>query len=275
MMSQSADPSARFEEVVHVTQQTPHPTSPDDSSSLSQPEPEISASVLVPDGVVGHGVSEGEIEPSGESLGTLPGKLPSALPSELQHKPQSGQLIVLTGPSGVGKGTLVKQLRVRYPQLHLSISATTRSPRTGEVEGQDYYFLDRASFEEKIAAGEFVEWAEFAGNYYGTPQASIQTQLDQGLTVLLEIELEGARQVRSLFPQARSIFILPPSFATLEERLRSRGRDPEAAIVRRLARAKEEISAAAEFDVQIVNDDLETALHELEVFLFSQPHTTA
>lgn len=176
----------------------------------------------------------------------------------------AGKLVVLTGPSGVGKGTLVRKLIQRHPELYLSISATTRSPRDGEIDGQDYYFLDRAEFEAKIAAGDLLEWAEFAGNYYGTPKTAIRDQLDRGESVLLEIELEGARQVRQLFDQAISVFILPPSIDELEHRLRTRARDTDEAIVKRLARAEIEIAAASEFDIQIVNDDLETALVHLE-----------
>jgi guanylate kinase len=176
----------------------------------------------------------------------------------------AGKLVVLTGPSGVGKGTLVRKLIQRHPELYLSISATTRSPRDGEIDGQDYYFLDRVEFEAKIAAGDLLEWAEFAGNYYGTPKTAIRDQLDRGESVLLEIELEGARQVRQLFDQAISVFILPPSIDELEHRLRTRARDTDEAIVKRLARAEIEIAAASEFDIQIVNDDLETALVHLE-----------
>lgn len=176
----------------------------------------------------------------------------------------AGKLVVLTGPSGVGKGTLVRKLLQRHPELYLSISATTRSPRDGEIDGEDYYFLDRAEFEAKIAAGDLLEWAEFAGNYYGTPKTAISDQLDRGESVLLEIELEGARQVRQLFDRAISVFILPPSIDELEHRLRSRARDTDEAIVKRLARAEIEIDAASEFDIKIVNDDLETALVHLE-----------
>jgi guanylate kinase len=176
----------------------------------------------------------------------------------------AGKLVVLTGPSGVGKGTLVRKLLQRHPKLYLSISATTRSPRDGEIDGQDYYFLDRAEFEAKIAAGDLLEWAEFAGNYYGTPKTVISDQLDRGESVLLEIELEGARQVRQLFDRTISVFILPPSIDELEHRLRSRARDTDEAIVKRLARAEVEIDAASEFDIKIVNDDLETALVHLE-----------
>ncbi len=176
----------------------------------------------------------------------------------------TGTLIVLTGPSGVGKGTLLKALLATHPELYLSVSATTRSPRTGEVDGVDYKFYPRDSFETAIQAGEFLEWAEFAGNYYGTPISSLKEQLDRGRSAILEIELAGARQVAKIFPTALRVFILPPSLTELEQRIRDRNTDPEDAIVRRLEQARVEIAAADEFDRQIVNDDFQTALDELE-----------
>ena len=178
--------------------------------------------------------------------------------------PRTGRLIVFTGPSGVGKGTLLKALRDRYPNLKLSISATTRQPRPGEVDGKDYYFVSREQFQTMVENGDLLEWAEFAGNFYGTPKTAVQQHLDEGEWIILEIELEGARQVRHTFPQALQLFVLPPSLDELEQRIRQRGKDSEEAIVRRMARAQVEIDAAPEFDVQIVNDDLETALQQLE-----------
>jgi guanylate kinase len=180
----------------------------------------------------------------------------------------AGKLIVLTGPSGVGKGTLVKELLSRYPDIYLSVSATTRSPRPGEINGQHYYFVSLVEFEEMITAGEFLEWAEFAGNCYGTPKKQVQNRINEGKLVLLEIEVEGARQIRDSFPDALRIFILPPSSAELENRLRGRGQDSEDAIASRLKRAQEEIEAAHEFDFQVINDDLEEALKKLEKLLF-------
>ncbi len=176
----------------------------------------------------------------------------------------SGKLIVLTGPSGVGKGTLLKALLIRHPELYLSISATTRLPREGEVHGVHYYFYPRDRFESMIAAGELLEWAEFAGNYYGTPIAPVRDAVDLGRSVILEIELAGARQVARIFPHALRIFILPPDFATLETRIRDRGTDAPDAILRRLEQAQIEIAAQDEFDDRIINDDLQTALNELE-----------
>lgn len=181
-----------------------------------------------------------------------------------------GKLIVLTGPSGVGKGTLMRLLLSRHPELNYSISATTRPPRPGEVDGKDYYFISRSKFQDLIEEGEFLEWAEFASNLYGTPRKPVIELLESGKSVLLEIELEGARQIRTQFPEVLSIFILPPNFNELEKRIRGRKKDSEAAISRRLKRAKEEIDSAAEFDIQIVNDDLETAVHEIEMAMFSE-----
>lgn len=174
------------------------------------------------------------------------------------------RLTVITGPSGVGKGTLVGQLLRRHPQIWLSVSATTRAPREGEVEGESYFFLSRERFEQQVAAGGFLEWAEFAGNLYGTPRAPVETQLAAGRPVLLEIELEGARQVRQSFPAGFQLFIEPPSFEELERRIRGRGTDSDAAIARRLERARVELAAAPEFDAVLVNGDLNTALVELE-----------
>jgi guanylate kinase len=176
----------------------------------------------------------------------------------------AGRLLLLTGPSGVGKGTLVARLLARHPQLWLSVSATTREPRAGEVEGQHYFFLERGAFERQVAAGGFLEWAEFAGHLYGTPRAAVRERLAAGRTVLLEIELEGARQVRRSYPAGFQVLLRPPSFAELERRIRSRGSDSESAILRRLERAQEELQAEAEFDAVVVNDDLERALAELE-----------
>ncbi|RCJ17258.1 guanylate kinase [Nostoc sp. ATCC 43529] len=185
-----------------------------------------------------------------------------------KESPKLGRLIVLTGPSGVGKGTLMRSLLQRHPELYYSVSVTTRSPRPGEIDGKSYYFISRSKFEQLIAEGEFLEWAEFAGNYYGTPREAVLNQINSGKLVVLEIELEGARQIRASFPSALSIFVLPPSFEELERRIRSRNQDSEEAIGRRLQRAQEEIKAADEFDIQIVNDDFKTALNDIEAALF-------
>ncbi|MBM5799151.1 MAG: guanylate kinase [Cyanobacteria bacterium M_surface_9_m1_291] len=181
--------------------------------------------------------------------------------------PTPGRLTVITGPSGVGKGTLVSRLLQRHPQIVLSISATTRTPRPGESDGVQYYFLSREAFEQRVAAGGFLEWAEFAGNLYGTPREPVETQLKAGRPVLLEIELEGARQVRQSFPDGVQLFIKPPSLAELEARIRGRGSDSDEAIARRLERARIELAAEGEFDAALVNDQLDTALAQLEALM--------
>ncbi|MGD1805038.1 guanylate kinase [Dapis sp. BLCC M126] len=182
---------------------------------------------------------------------------------------QTGKLIVLTGPSGVGKGTLLSSLLQRHPELVLSVSATTRSPRAGEVEGKSYFFVDRDKFQKMIETEELLEWAEYASNFYGTPSIPVIKNIKQGKSVVLEIELQGARQIQQTFPNALRIFILPPSTAELEKRLRGRGQDSQEAIAKRLKRATEELEAAAEFDIQLVNDNLEDALQNLEAILFN------
>jgi guanylate kinase len=184
-----------------------------------------------------------------------------------------GKLIVITGPSGVGKGTLVKLLLQKYPELSLSISATTRQPRIGEIEGKDYYFLSVEEFKTMIDQGAFLEWAQYALNYYGTPRHQVETQIQAGKNIILEIEVVGANLIKQNFPDALRIFILPPSVEELEKRLRGRGNDPEEAILKRLNRAKEELAVSDEFDLKIVNDDLEIALQNLEKAIFS-PTTT-
>lgn len=185
----------------------------------------------------------------------------------------SGRVVVFTGPSGVGKGTLLRAVLADHPEVYLSISATTRSPRAGEIEGRHYYFLEYDAFQDLVEQGDLLEWAEFAGNCYGTPRQPVQEQVDQGKLVILEIELEGARQVRKSFPEAQQIFVLPPSIEELESRIRARGQDEEAAIQKRLAKASIEIDAADEFDLQIVNDNLKDAIQQLKHALFSSAPT--
>ena len=188
--------------------------------------------------------------------------------SSLLETHADGQLIVLAGPSGVGKGTLLRRLLQDRPELGVSVSATTRQPRSGEIDGKHYHFVSRDHFSEMVEAGELLEWAEFAGNCYGTPKAPIEAAIKKGQSVILEIELLGARQIRQNFPAAKQIFVRPPDEAALEKRIRSRGQDSEEAIAKRLAQAKVELAAADEFDWIIINDDLEQAVAQLESAIF-------
>ncbi len=187
-----------------------------------------------------------------------------------QDKPEdpgSGSLFTLTGPSGVGKGTLLRRLLDHHPDLHYSISVTTRDPRPGEVDGINYYFYSRDDFLALRAGDGLLEWAEYANHFYGTPLKPVQDKLEQGFDVLLEIELEGARQVAKLWPEAIRIFVQPPSMEELERRLRERGSESETSIQRRLTKAQAEMAAIDEFDHVIVNDDVEAALAQLEQIL--------
>ena len=163
------------------------------------------------------------------------------------------KLIILTGPSGVGKGTVIKEILAKDKNIWLSISATTREPRKGEKEGENYYFLNQEKFKEMIKQNLFLEWAQFAGNYYGTPLSSVNERIKKGFTVLLEIEVEGAKQIKEKFPESLSIFLLPPNKAELERRIRNRGTEEEEAIKKRLLRANYEISASNQFDFELTN----------------------
>jgi guanylate kinase len=170
------------------------------------------------------------------------------------------EVLVITGPSGVGKGTLIRLLLDRFPRMALSVSATTRAPRLGEQEGLDYHFLSPEEFQRRIDAGEFLEWAEYAGNRYGTLRSELERDAHP---LVLEIELQGARQVRERVPDAVSVFIAPPSEEALRTRLVGRGSDGPEQIERRLAVAREEMAAEAEFDHVVVNDDLDAAAEKL------------
>ena len=170
------------------------------------------------------------------------------------------KLIILTGPSGVGKGTVVKEILGKDKNIWFSISATTREPREGEREGKNYYFLNQEKFKEMIEKNLFLEWAQFAGNYYGTPISSVNEKIKKGFTVLLEIEVEGAKQIKEKFPNSLSIFLLPPDIAELERRIRNRGTEKEESIKRRLSRANYEISLSNQFDFALTNHNVnETA----------------
>ncbi|WP_444541989.1 guanylate kinase [Chitinilyticum litopenaei] len=174
-----------------------------------------------------------------------------------------GNLYVVTAPSGAGKTTLVKALLAADPHIQLSVSYTTRAPREGEVNGRDYHFVERAEFERMINAGDFLEHAEVYGNYYGTSQSWINGVMAEGRDILLEIDWQGAQQVRRLHPAVIGIFVLPPSLDVLEGRLRGRGKDSDEVIARRMAVAREEISHVDEADYVIINEHVDEAVRDI------------
>jgi guanylate kinase len=173
------------------------------------------------------------------------------------------RLTVLSGPSGVGKGSLIGVVRKRHPQVWLSISVTTRSPRPGETDGVEYHFVDQPEFDRMVEAGELLEHASYAGNSYGTPRTPVEERLAAGTPALLEIELQGARLVREAMPDARLVFLAPPSFDELARRLTGRGTEDPERVRKRLDLARIEMAAEDEFDHLVVNDDLEAAADRL------------
>lgn len=175
----------------------------------------------------------------------------------------TGLKIVLSGPSGSGKGTIVREL-IKDEQFLLSISATTRSPRQGEEEGVHYFFKTKEAFEAMIQEDELLEYAQFCGNYYGTPKAFIEDSVKNGKDVILEIEVEGAMQIKKIYPEAIFIFVVPPSLTELENRLVGRGTEQRDVIEQRLARAKEELALYNQYDYVVVNDRLVEALEEIK-----------
>lgn len=175
--------------------------------------------------------------------------------------------MILSGPSGVGKSSLISLIRERHPHVRLAVSATTRKPRAGEEDGVHYHFMARDAFEAEIRRDGFLEWAEVHGNLYGTPRKSVETLAAEGFMILLDIDVQGFRNVRRLRPGTPAIFIAPPDWLSLEDRLRNRGSEDAAALAKRLEGAKVEMAAMAEYDSVIVNDDLERAARELEHLL--------
>lgn len=182
----------------------------------------------------------------------------------------SGTLTIIAAPSGAGKTSLIKALRERQPELALSISHTTRPIRPGEESGRHYHFVDQATFIEMISQGAFLEHAEVFGNFYGTSESVVREQLEQGSDLILEIDWQGAQQVRKHFPEAVSIFILPPDAETLRRRLSDRGQDDEAVIQKRMDQAVSEMSHYNEFDYLVINDQFNQAVVELEAIVVSQ-----
>lgn len=184
----------------------------------------------------------------------------------------SGNLFIVAAPSGAGKSSLIKALLDRHPDgsMQVSVSCTTRAIRPGEQDGVHYHFISPERFQEKIANHEFYEWAEVFGNFYGTSRTVIEQTLAQGIDVFLDIDWQGARQVRNAYPTAHSIFILPPSLAVLEQRLRNRGQDSDAVIAQRMAKAQHEMSHYHEFDYLIINDDFATSLADIEHIVLAQ-----
>ena len=181
-----------------------------------------------------------------------------------------GLLFIISAPSGAGKTTLAEQLALQVPRLKLSRSYTSRPARPGEIDGVDYNFVSRERFEVMAAAGEFLEWADVFGNLYGTREADTNALLESGCDVVLVIDVQGARRVRQRGLETTAIFVMPPSFEVLEQRLRGRSKDSETAIQRRLQVAREEVAAFAEYDFVVVNDDVTTALERLRSIVLAE-----
>ncbi len=183
-----------------------------------------------------------------------------------------GLLIVLSAPSGAGKGTIIKKLMDDDRSLKLSVSATTRSPRPGEVDGEDYFFLSREEFEDLVKNGEMLEHAEYVGNCYGTPKGPVERWLEDGLDVILEIDVQGGAQVKEIMPECVSIFILPPSMRELENRLRGRSTEQDEVVNARLEAARNEVHRAEDYDYVVVNDEVEVAAEEIRTIIAAEKH---
>ena len=206
------------------------------------------------DGPAGHGLPAASRAPRGLRRGA----------------PAPARLIVLSGPSGVGKGTVAARLKQRCPWIWQSVSVTTRSPRPGEVDGREYVFVSTDQFDKMVADGELLEWAENYGNRYGTQRTPVQQRLDQGLPALLEIDVKGARQVRAAVPGALLVFLAPPSWDELVRRLTSRGTESAEVIGRRLEAARDELAAEGEFDITLVNTSVEDVCDQLVSLVLAQ-----
>lgn len=185
-------------------------------------------------------------------------------------QPLTGNLFIVSAPSGAGKSSLIQALLAQHTDMQVSVSHTTRAPRPGEQDGVHYHFVSVERFKQQIEAGDFLEWAEVFGNYYGTSRHKIQQARQQGIDVFLDIDWQGARQIRQQESSAIGIFILPPSLPALEQRLRTRGQDSDEVITRRMAKASDEMSHADEYDYLIINDDFQQSLADLSAIVLSQ-----
>ncbi len=181
-----------------------------------------------------------------------------------------GLLIVISGFSGAGKGTAMKRLLEKYDNYALSISATTRSPREGEIDGREYFFKTKEQFEEMINNDELIEYANYVGNYYGTPKEYVEKQLKSGNNCILEIEIQGAMNIKKMYPNAVLMFIMPPSVTALYDRLKGRGTEDEATILKRMSRAVEESEGLTDYDYIVINDDLEQCVDEINACIESE-----
>lgn len=214
------------------------------------------------------------VSPGGRSREAVPAgsAVPAGAGSPIsrQHATRRhSRLTVLSGPSGVGKSTVAAALRRDHPEIWISVSVTTRRPRPGEVDGREYHFVDDGEFDRLVAAGELLEWAEFAGNKYGTPREPVRRRTEAGLPTLLEIDLAGARQVRASDPDAQLVFLAPPSWDELVRRLAGRGTESPEVIDRRLAVATEELAARGEFDITLVNTSVEEVCRQMVTLIMS------
>jgi guanylate kinase len=208
------------------------------------------------------------VEPGGKAREAVAARGAAPIGAGTSAARRNSRLTVLSGPSGVGKSTVVAELRRRSPEIWISVSVTTRRPRPGEVNGREYHFVDRGEFDRMVAAGELLEWAEFAGNKYGTPREPVQRRLEKGLPTLLEIDLTGARQVReALKDDALLVFLEPPSWGELVRRLTGRGTEAPEVVKRRLDAAQAELAAAGEFDVRLVNTSVEDVCRQMVTLL--------